>query len=92
MYTWKCHKETPCVASLKKQKCHIFFSCTISENRRAEEVLPGWGVVLEGKGGGKCWRVNMEQILYTHVYKWKSDICELSRNGGRGDEGKWWRG
>jgi hypothetical protein len=38
-YTWKCHKETPCIAILNKQKCH-FFSFTKLKNRRAEQVLP----------------------------------------------------
>jgi hypothetical protein len=39
IYTWKCHKETPHVAILDKQKWH-YFSFTKSENRRAEQVLP----------------------------------------------------
>jgi hypothetical protein len=24
IYTWKCHKETPCVAILNNEKCHFF--------------------------------------------------------------------
>jgi hypothetical protein len=36
------YKETPCVAILNKQKCHLF-SSTKSENRRVEQVLPGGG-------------------------------------------------
>jgi hypothetical protein len=39
IHTWKCHKETPCVAMLNKQKYHLFFSYTKVENRRAEQVL-----------------------------------------------------
>jgi hypothetical protein len=49
----------------------FFFSFTKLENRRVEYVLLG-GVV--SVGGGKevvkgCGRVNIMQILCTHVYK-----------------------
>jgi hypothetical protein len=59
---------------LKQTKMPFFFSFTNSENR-AEQVLSG-GVGTSGKGqdvrkGG--WRVNMVQILYTHVCKWKNE-------------------
>jgi hypothetical protein len=40
-HTWKCHKETPCAAILNKQKYLLFFSFTKSDNRRAEQILPG---------------------------------------------------
>jgi hypothetical protein len=46
---WKCHKETPCVSILNKQKCH-FFSFTKSENRKMEKVLSG-GIIPVGVGG-----------------------------------------
>jgi hypothetical protein len=52
-----------------------FFSFTKLGNRRAEQVLPG-GLVLVG--GGR-WRrngigmVNIMQLLYTHVCKWKNE-------------------
>jgi hypothetical protein len=41
------------------------------ENRRAEQVLSG--VLVGGREGivGGDRRVNMVQILYIHVYKWK---------------------
>jgi hypothetical protein len=66
IYTWKCQKESPCVAIfiLNKQKCHFFlFSSTKSENRRVKQALPGWGpwgalVSVEGEVVGKgCKRV-----------------------------------
>jgi hypothetical protein len=36
-YTWKCHKETPCVATETKM-----------ENRRAEQVLFGRLITVRG--------------------------------------------
>jgi hypothetical protein len=38
---------------LKKQKCHFFFSFTKSENRSADQVLPGGMVTV---GTGRRWR------------------------------------
>jgi hypothetical protein len=38
IYTWKYHKEMPCVAILSKQKCHVF-SFTQSDNRREGQDL-----------------------------------------------------
>jgi hypothetical protein len=78
IYTWKCHKKTPCVVILKKPRCH-YFSFTKLDNRRVEQILPGdWGVGTSGTGdeeGKGCKRVNMVQILCTHVCKWKNDTC-----------------
>jgi hypothetical protein len=64
IYTWKCHKETPCVAILNKQKW-------------AEQVMSG-ELVPVGRGedvGKGCRRVNMVQILCAHVCKWKNETC-----------------
>jgi hypothetical protein len=37
----------------------------------------------------KCRRVNMVQIMYTHVCKWKNEsYCNYSRNGWRGEKGE----
>jgi hypothetical protein len=60
--------------------------CIKSEKRRTEQFLswvwvPHERRMIRGKG---CGRVNMVQILCTHVYKWKNEAC--SRNGG--DKGK----
>jgi hypothetical protein len=52
-----------------------FFSFTKSENRRMEQVLPG-GLGTSGRVeevGKGCGRVNIVQILCTHVCKWKND-------------------
>jgi hypothetical protein len=56
---------------LKQTKMSFFFFYKV-ENRRAEQVL--------SVGGGRKWekgygRVNMVQILCTHVCKWKNDTC-----------------
>jgi hypothetical protein len=55
----------------------FYFSFTKSENRSAEQVLSGgWGVGTSrrGKEEGKVWgRLNVVQILYTHVCRWKND-------------------
>jgi hypothetical protein len=79
IYTWKCHKETPYVAILTKQK-HHFFSFIKLENRRDELAfyLAEVGSDTSGRGedvGKGCRRMNMVQILCTHVCKWKYDIC-----------------
>jgi hypothetical protein len=52
MYTRKCHKETPRVAILNKEKSH-FFSFTKSENRRAKQALPGVSISVGGRGSGE---------------------------------------
>jgi hypothetical protein len=49
IYTWKCHKETPCIDILNKQKCH-FFPFSKSESRRAGQVLSE-GLEAVGRGG-----------------------------------------
>jgi hypothetical protein len=64
----KCHKETPRTPILNRQKCHFFFFYIIREqegrtSRRREDVEKG------------CRRVNMVQILCTHVCKWKNETC-----------------
>jgi hypothetical protein len=60
-------------------KCHFFFVCfTKSENMRAEQVLPwsgGGGSAGGGVGEKSSGRVNIAQTPYSHVYKWKNDIC-----------------
>jgi hypothetical protein len=95
IYTRQCHKETPCVAILNKQK-YNFFSFFFYKIRE-QEGKTGWKGVgtsrrreVVGKG---CRRVNMVQILGTRVCKRKNDICgNYSRNGRGRDKGKWWRG
>jgi hypothetical protein len=74
-YTWKCHKETPCVAILNKQKYH-FFSSTKSETRRAER-----GFVL---GGERTWEGEYSaNIVYTLYINGKMISVEIILVGGR---------
>jgi hypothetical protein len=77
IYTWKCHKETPCVDILSKQKCHFF----LLQNWRTG----GWNRSCLGGlvpvPGERVW-VNIVLILCTHVCKWKNDTCwNYSKNG-----------
>jgi hypothetical protein len=56
--------------------CFVCFFTKL-ENRRAEQVLSG-GAGTSGMGedmGKGCGRVNMVQILYTLVCKWKNETC-----------------
>jgi hypothetical protein len=53
-----------------------------------EQVLPvevGWGGTSGmGEDVGRGYRrVNMVQILFTHVYKWKNDACCNYFSNGR---------
>jgi hypothetical protein len=56
-----------------------WFSFMKSENSGAEQVLFGEdGFGTSGRGeevGEVCVRVNIVQILCTHVRKWKNDTC-----------------
>jgi hypothetical protein len=80
----KCHKDTPYIAILNKQKCH-FISYTKLETRIAELVLSGEGVAV---GALRRW-VNMWEgeyslnTVYLHECKWKNDTCQnLPGTGG----------
>jgi hypothetical protein len=44
------------------------------ENRKAKQVLSGVGTTGRGEDIRKeCRRVNVVEIVYTHVCKWKND-------------------
>jgi hypothetical protein len=51
---------------------------------------PVWGAGTRGKGKDlrkECRRLSMMETLYTHVYKWKNEICgRYSRNGRKEDK------
>jgi hypothetical protein len=74
-------KETPCVATFisNKQKFHFFYFFFYKlENRRVEQALPTWGrLVPVGGGGGRerGRRMNIVQIMCTHVCKCENDTC-----------------
>jgi hypothetical protein len=60
IYKWKYHKETPCVAIFKKQKCHFSFFYKIGE--QDGKTGPAWagGVPM---GGGRRWGKDMEGLI-----------------------------
>jgi hypothetical protein len=91
IYTWKCHKETPCVVILNKNVL-FFFIYKIREQEGGTGLAWGQGwYQWKGEGEGKGWkRVNMVQILCTHVCKWKTQLLKLFQNGERRDKGEWW--
>jgi hypothetical protein len=80
------------LCSYLKQAKLSFFSFTKSENRRAEQVLPGEvGTSGRGEEAGKgCKKVNMMHILCTHVCKWKNDTCWNYSRPGEGEDRQWW--
>jgi hypothetical protein len=51
---WKCHKETPHVAILNKQKSLFFFFNKIGEQEGGTQVLP-WGRGIGSSGRGWRW-------------------------------------
>jgi hypothetical protein len=78
-YTWKCHKETPWVDVLSKQKCHLFFLYKIGEQKgRTGPVWDGgWLVRVGGEKVGKGYRrVNMVQILCNMCINGKMRLAE----------------
>jgi hypothetical protein len=64
--------------SYPKQAIMSFFFLSQVENRRTEQVLPGWGVDTCGRGEDVekwCRRVKIVQILCTQVHKCKNHTC-----------------
>jgi hypothetical protein len=61
---------------LNKQKCHFIFFYTIGEQEGRTGPVEGVGTSGRGDEVGKGHgRVNMVQILCTHVCKWKNETC-----------------
>jgi hypothetical protein len=85
--TWKCHKETPCVSTLIKQKCHFFLLQNWRTGGQNRSCLGAGGGGPSGRRkevGKGCRRVNMEQILCIHVCKWKNDTVDTIPEMGGG--------
>jgi hypothetical protein len=66
------------------------------KNREQEgKTGPIWRVGTNGREEDLekgCRRVNMVEILCTHVYKWENETCfNYSRNRGREDKEERWR-
>jgi hypothetical protein len=87
-----------CIVILNKQKCHLnsFLLQNLRTTRqnkfKAEQVLPGDSKSERGEEMRKgCMRLNMVQIWYTHVSKWKkwkkkgTGERRTERNNGRGE-------
>jgi hypothetical protein len=69
--------ENSLLSYLEQTEMSFFFSFSFSklENKRAKQVLSG-GLVPVGREVWKgCRRVDIVQILCTHVCKWKNDSC-----------------
>jgi hypothetical protein len=67
IYTWKCHKKTPCIVILNKQKCHAFYKNKKQKGRAG----PALEIGTSGKGdnlGKGCRRVNMIKKYCVHKY------------------------
>jgi hypothetical protein len=70
-YTWKCHNETTCVATLNKQKCLFFFFLFYKKGEQESKTGPVWEVGSSGNGEEirkGCERENMVEIFCTHIY------------------------
>jgi hypothetical protein len=88
IYTWKCHSETPCITILNKQM-YLFFQ---NEEQQGKTV-PIWGFIpVAVEDMRKGWKkVNIIEILHTHVWKWNNKACwnYSKKEGGRKKEGLW---
>jgi hypothetical protein len=77
LQSWEYHKGTPSTSISNKQKCLSFFFYKIREQEGrtcpvGEESWYQWEVEGSRERGR---RVNMVQILCTHVCKYKNDSC-----------------
>jgi hypothetical protein len=72
----KMSQEKPMYSYLKQTKMSFFFFYKIREQEG--RIGPVWGLATNGRGEnvGKGYRrVNMVQILCTHICKWKNETC-----------------
>jgi hypothetical protein len=92
IYTWKYHKETPCIATFisKKEKCH-FFSFFLYKIREQEGPAKGVGEsgglvpVWLGKRGK---RVNtVQKCVHIYANAKTTPVETISGMGGGGDKG-----
>jgi hypothetical protein len=67
MYTWKYHKETPCITTLNKQKCHFVFYKNVEQESRTDPAQE-FGTTGSGEDLGTGYRrENIVPILCTCV-------------------------
>jgi hypothetical protein len=79
-------KEISCVAILNKQKCHFFLLQNLRTEGWNSSCLGGWYQWERGEVGKRYRRVNIEQILCTHVCKCK--MIPVETVPGVGVEGR----
>jgi hypothetical protein len=73
---------------LNRQKCHFLFFYKLGEQEGRTGLVWRAGTSERRENVGKgCRRVNTEQILYTHVCKWKSETIPGMRWGKENDGG-----
>jgi hypothetical protein len=74
IHTLKCHNETLCIDILNMQKC-LFF---LKKWRTQMYISSCLGAGKSGRGEDirkGCRRMNMVEIICTHVRKWKNETC-----------------
>jgi hypothetical protein len=52
----------------------FFFTKTEQEDKTG----PVWGIDASGRGEDiwkECMRVNMVEIIGTHIWKWRNEVC-----------------
>jgi hypothetical protein len=66
----KYHKKTPCIALLNNNEKNVI--------KQEGGIGSVWGIATSkgGKYGKKCDRMNIVQLLCTHVCKYKNETCE----------------
>jgi hypothetical protein len=85
MHILEMSKETPRVAVLKNKNIIFFFYKIVEQEGRTGPV---WQVGTGERGeevGKDCRRVNMVQILCTHLCKWKNGPVETIPGMGVGE-------
>jgi hypothetical protein len=74
---YKTHTDTNMETSQGNSLCSYLNEtnmsfCFLLQKQRIDPV---WGVSTSGSGEDAGMRLNMVQILCTHVCKWKNEIC-----------------
>jgi hypothetical protein len=87
IYIWKCHKETPCIAILIKQKCQFLFL----QNQRTGKLngfcLTGRGwYQWEEEGLGKVYVMVTRVQIFAHMFV-NGKITPIETIPGMGEGG-----
>jgi hypothetical protein len=68
--TWKCHKETSCVAILNNHKCHFFLLFLYKISEKDDATGPVWGCWYQWEWGGGLETVKDGEYSKNAVYMW----------------------